>query len=137
MLLIADSGGLVGVMTEAGRALNKPRGGGFVARNWLENDGDDAAQEEAHARWSDDLLAPFAVSVRLGRAAARGPIDCAGAQLLLLTADPEGAPDGGCRVASPRTLRVTGSLALSADGTLSQSAAAVAGRRPWAPGQDQ
>ncbi len=137
VLLIADSGGLVGVMTEAGRALNKPRGGGFVARNWLENDGDAAAQEEAHARWSDDLLAPFAVSVRLGRAAARGPIDCAGAQLLVLTTDPEGVPEGGCRVASPRTLRVTGSLAIFADGTLLQSAAIVAGRRPWAPGQDQ
>ncbi len=135
-LLIADSGGLVGVMTGAGRALNKPRGGGFVARNWLENDGDAATQEQAHARWSDDLLAPFAVSVRPGRAAARGPIDCAGARLLLLTADPEGEPDGGCRVAAPRTLRVTGSLALSAGGTLLQSAAAVAGRRPWAPGSD-
>jgi competence protein ComEC len=54
-LLIADSGGLVGVMTGAGRALNKPRGGGFIARNWLENDGDSAAQDQAHARWRDDL----------------------------------------------------------------------------------
>ncbi|MFB9149339.1 ComEC/Rec2 family competence protein [Roseovarius ramblicola] len=136
-LLIADSGGLVGVMTGAGRALNKPRGGGFVARNWLENDGDPVAQEEAHARWRDDLLAPFAVSARPGRAAARGPLDCAGAKILVLTADPEGPPEGGCRVASPRTLRETGSLAFAADGTPLPGAAALAGRRPWAPATDQ
>ena len=136
-LLIADRSGLVGVMTAEGRALNKPRGGGFVARNWLENDGDPATQEEAHARWDDALLEPFAVAVRLGRAAARGPLDCAGVRMLVLTADPEAAPAGGCRVVSPRMLRETGSLALVSAGAPLRSATAAAGRRPWAAGRDQ
>jgi competence protein ComEC len=49
-ILIADSGGLVGVMTAEGRALSRPRGDGFVAGVWLENDGDGAEQEAAAAR---------------------------------------------------------------------------------------
>lgn len=51
-LLIADTGGLVGVMTPAGRALSKPRGDGFVAEKWLEADGDSATQADAAARWT-------------------------------------------------------------------------------------
>ncbi len=132
-LLIADRGGLVGVMTAEGRALSKPRGGGFVARNWLENDGDPATQEEAHARWDDALLAPFGIGLRPGRAAARGRIDCAGARLLVLTAEPETVPDGGCRVVSPRSLQETGALARAGPSAPFRSAVAEAGRRPWAP----
>ncbi|MBY6200511.1 ComEC family competence protein [Maritalea mobilis] len=49
-VLISDTGRLVGVMTEAGRALSRSRGDGFVAGIWLENDGDLADQEAAHAR---------------------------------------------------------------------------------------
>ena len=39
-ILIADRGALVGVMTSEGRAISKPKGAGFVARIWLENDGE-------------------------------------------------------------------------------------------------
>nr|WP_051508482.1 ComEC/Rec2 family competence protein [Roseibacterium elongatum] len=55
-VLISDSGGLVGVMTGQGRALSRPRGDGFVARIWLENDGDLADQARAadRAGWRDD-----------------------------------------------------------------------------------
>ncbi len=49
-LLISEGGGLVGVLTPEGRAMNKPRGEGFVARSWLENDGDRALQDQAFAR---------------------------------------------------------------------------------------
>jgi competence protein ComEC len=49
-VLISDSGRLVGVMTSEGRALSRPRGDGFVAGVWLENDGDGATQEAAAAR---------------------------------------------------------------------------------------
>lgn len=48
--LITESGGLVGIMTEEGRALSKARGEGFAAESWLENDGDRSSQAEAHAR---------------------------------------------------------------------------------------
>ena len=37
-------------MTPEGRALSKPRGDGFAAEGWLENDGDRADQAGAHAR---------------------------------------------------------------------------------------
>jgi competence protein ComEC len=50
LALISQSGGLVGVMTPDGRALSKPRGDGFAAESWLENDGDRADQAGAHAR---------------------------------------------------------------------------------------
>jgi hypothetical protein len=49
-LLVAGSGGLVGVMTPEGRVLSKARGDGFAADSWLENDGDPVGQEAAHAR---------------------------------------------------------------------------------------
>lgn len=53
-ILVSDSGGLIGVMTPEGRALSKPRGDGFVARIWLENDGDAAPQEIAAERWPEE-----------------------------------------------------------------------------------
>lgn len=49
-LLVADTGGLAGVLGEDGRALSKARGDGFAALSWLEDDGDGARQEEAAAR---------------------------------------------------------------------------------------
>ena len=56
-VLISDSGRLVGVLTGAGRVLNKPRGDGFAARIWLENDGDGADQAGAYARAADVVAA--------------------------------------------------------------------------------
>jgi competence protein ComEC len=49
-LLVSGDGTLAGLMTPAGRALSKPKGAGFVADNWLENDGDVADQITASAR---------------------------------------------------------------------------------------
>jgi competence protein ComEC len=134
-LLISDSGGLVGVMTETGRALSKPRGGGFVAENWLENDGDAVAQAEAHARWRDDLLAPLGVVLVVGKAAARRPRACDGATIMIYTAEPEHPPDGPCRAITPATLRHTGALALveTSEGLHVESAAERSGHRLWSP----
>lgn len=50
-VLIAQNGKLVGVLTDQGRALSRPVGQGFVARIWLENDGDTADQKSAASRW--------------------------------------------------------------------------------------
>jgi len=113
VMLISDSGSLVGVMTTEGRALNKPRGGGFVAQNWLENDGDATGQEAAYARWPANLPNKLAVKLVQGKAAARLPLTCDGATLLIMTSDPETTvPAGlGCDIISPATLRATGSLA--------------------------
>lgn len=51
VLLVSDSGGLVGLLSaEGARALSRDRGNGFVAEIWLENDGDPALQPAAAAR---------------------------------------------------------------------------------------
>lgn len=58
-VLIADTGRLIGIMQENGRALNRDRGSGFVAGVWLENDGDRADQITASARsnvFSDEMI---------------------------------------------------------------------------------
>jgi competence protein ComEC len=49
-LLISNDGLLVGIMSDQGRVVSAPRGAGFAAENWMENDGDLATQEEAAAR---------------------------------------------------------------------------------------
>ncbi len=134
-LLVSDTGSLVGVMTAEGRALNTPRGGGFVAGNWLENDGDAADQSEAHARWHDAVLDPLGVILVAGRAAARAPRDCGGADFVIFTADPDNLPVGSCQVITPETLRLSGALGLvEKAGVLHlQSAADITGQRLWSP----
>lgn len=49
-LLVSADGELIGLMTEEGRALSKPKGAGFVAKSWLEDDGDLSPQESAYVR---------------------------------------------------------------------------------------
>ena len=135
VMLISDSGSLVGVMTTEGRALNKPRGGGFVAQNWLENDGDASGQEAAYARWPANLPNKLAVKLVQGKAAARLPLTCDGATLLIMTSDPETTvPAGlGCDIISPATLRATGSLAFydSDKGLRVTGAREITGVRLW------
>lgn len=50
-VLVTDNGRLVGVATDAGRALNRARGNGFAASTWLENDGDARPQSAAAERY--------------------------------------------------------------------------------------
>ena len=49
-LLIADTGRLFGIRTDAGRVLRATRATAIAAESWLEDDGDLATQAEAHAR---------------------------------------------------------------------------------------
>lgn len=49
-VLIASNGGLVGVLSDGSRSLSAPKGNGFEARSWLENDGDLASQIDAASR---------------------------------------------------------------------------------------
>ncbi len=49
-LLISGDGAIAGLDVGGGRALSAPRGAGFVAENWLQDDGDLATQVEAAAR---------------------------------------------------------------------------------------
>lgn len=135
-VLIAENGALVGVMTPQGRALNREKGAGFIALNWLENDGDGALQGNAAARWQDVM--PDAVQIRAlrGKKAANQLTSCAAGDWIVLNVDPaaiDTMQDLPCTVLHPKTLRKTGSLALyqTEDGIKTISARQVSGTRLW------
>lgn len=142
-VLISGSGRLVGVLTSQGRALNKPRGDGFAARSWLENDGDPVAQGVAADRFGfvGEKGTVFAEvsGVRLaalsGRgAASRVAMACAEADLVVLGAavPPEEVPSG-CRLLDATALEKSGALALWTKGNdlRMRSVSDSTGQRPW------
>lgn len=134
-VLIAENGALVGVMTPEGRALSRPSGAGFVASNWLENDGDAASQETAAQRWAVRPAGALPVIALRGKKAAERLDDCEkGAWIVLNVALPETAraPEG-CTLLDPPGLRETGALALyqKKTGVFTVSARQVTGRRMW------
>lgn len=142
-MLVADSGSIVGVMTDTGRALSKPRGAGFVANNWLENDGDGVSQDLAFSRWQAAWpgdMKPAAVARIAGRdvfhitgkKAAANPPDCGSG--VLISNQPLPKMSKGCLVFAPDTLRETGAVALRVgrNGSLEMTTARnVAGDRIW------
>jgi len=139
-LLIADTGGLVGVLTDEGRALSRAKGGGFVARNWLENDGDGAAQEDAAARWratnapgrwTGIALLQADVMHATGKRAAAAPPECTPGRILVSNAELEAT--GPCQVFDAPRLRRTGAVAFVARGGSLQivTARAITGERLW------
>jgi len=129
-LLVADNGGLVGVMTLEGRALSRAKGAGFVATQWLENDGDPVPQEVAAARWR--LVPPDLVRHVTGKKTAASLTSCDGAALMVTNAP---APRlDGCLVLDPGLLSRTGALAVEGageDGLRIRGAADKGRGRPW------
>ena len=132
-VLIADGGHLIGIMTEAGRAVSKPRGAGFVARTWLENDGDPVSQPVAANRWSEaGGVARARVGARevihlTGARAAREFTECKSGQMIV-TASAINLT-GACDLYDPARLKSLGSMALH-NGTL-VTARDVTGTRIW------
>jgi competence protein ComEC len=133
-ILVADTGGLVGVMTQQGRALSKPRGAGFVASVWLENDGDGSAQPDAAARWpgQEGRVRVIQTASReivhiTGKRAAAGFDDCKAGQVVIVSVPLE--LNGPCEVFDQKRLRATGSLAITDKDIL--SARDLSGRRIW------
>lgn len=139
-LLIADSGGLIGVMGAEGRALSRAKGDGFVASVWLENDGGpvpqaDAAERPGIARdqrtFRIEIGGVKIVQVS-GKTALAALDGCGGADLVISNqAETAVLP---CLTLNARDLRKTGSLSLTVgpDGMLDLSAArAEIGDRPW------
>ncbi len=127
-ILIADSAALVGVMTPDGRALSKDRAGGFIARNWLENDGDGKPQIAAAARWSGvtDIIH---LSGKRAVAAFKG---CVKGQIVVTTVAL--GRELPCVVHDPDTLRHTGALAyrIGPEGAfLLDTARSESGDRLW------
>ncbi|MEZ5769510.1 MAG: ComEC/Rec2 family competence protein [Paracoccaceae bacterium] len=144
-VLVAPSGGLVGVMTPEGRALSKPRGDGFTATVWLENDGDAAEQDGAAARRGflgekGALIADLG-SLRVAALSGRGAADrigaaCAEADIVVVSTEIDAVPEG-CAVFDPVRLQDTGALALWLEqGTLRiDSVADHSGQRRWTQGR--
>lgn len=129
--LISETGGLVGVMTSEGRALSAPRGAGFIAANWLENDGDAAEQASAFERWNKVAATGWPVLALRGKRAAEALTDCTPETLVVLSVDP--APDLPCRVLTPERMKRTGALALyrTETGIQQITAREISGDRLW------
>ncbi len=130
-VLISDTGGLVGVMTEKGRALSRGRGSGFVALNWLENDGDAATQALAFERWNVAVQPDWPVQHIAGKRAAGAVTGCSADQWMIFNVDaPENLP---CTVFDPKRLRKTGAIALyhTEHGPMMVTARQITGTRLW------
>ena len=133
-VLISDTGSLVGVMTPTGRALSKTKGAGFVALNWLENDGDGADQARAAARWPTRPKIGGREVIHLSGKRARAAFGaCRADQIIVLSVVPDPPLTGGCDVFDPDRLRSTGAIALTLDkGRVTmQTARQKAGSRLW------
>jgi competence protein ComEC len=127
-VLIADNGTLVGVLTPDGRALSKAKGAGFIARNWLENDGDGAVQEEAAARWKTKAVIHLS-----GKRALAAFTGCGPGQIVVSSVPAPALTKAGCDVFDPDRLKQTGSIALRGGkgGWRMVTARDLAGDRPW------
>lgn len=127
-VLIAENGTLVGVMTPQGRALSKQKGAGFVARNWLENDGDGSSQKWAAGRWAEGQIVHVS-----GKRALAKLSGCRADQIIVVSVAADALREQGCIVFDPEMLRETGALALSMDkdGWQITTAREKAGTRPW------
>lgn len=133
-VLIADQGTLVGWMTPEGRVLSKAKGAGFVARNWLENDGDGADQVQAAARRLPQAPAKLPQVIHLsGKRALAAFTGCSAKQIIVASTDAQILRDKGCIAIDPPALRHSGSIALfpADDGWKMITARSKAGDRPW------
>jgi competence protein ComEC len=140
-LLVADTGRLFGIRTDAGRILSSDRGNGFAAETWLGNDGDRASQAEAHARGGlkrrhhrieADLPGLGPVIYVGSKDEAGAASDCAIAAVLIA---PNWArpPEGRCLFIGAERLAREGALAIRPDATGMRIEGAKARNRarPW------
>ena len=138
-LLIASDGSIVGLDGPEGRALSVSRGGGFMARTWLEDDGDLTEQIAAAARPGFD--GPVAArsfvlgdvrGVALRGKAGLAQLDqaCAKVDLVIVNMVAETPPEG-CLLLDLRVLRQTGSVAIRRVGTELRIVAAKEHGRLW------
>ena len=139
-VLIADNGRLVGLMTPDGRSLNRKKGNGFVARVWLENDGDAVDQIGAAGRFKlepdlfDLIIGDQKVTYVWNR-----KIDLTELKKLCSQTDVLLAPtwkddfDGDCDVYTIRDLRETGALSMTSDKgeMVLRTAKEMSGDRLW------
>ena len=133
-ILVAESGGLVGIDGAAGRWLSWDSTEAFVAEAWLENDGDLAGQAGAASRprVQDPDLPPVVAARGVRETEAAAAEGCSEGAWLVTNVEWDG-PAGGCRIIDARWLRGTGALAVRAgrDGPVVRTVAGAQGARPW------
>ena len=140
LVLIADTGALVGVMSAEGRALSRARGQGFVARGWLENDGDRADQAIAAARWRGDgrikqrdLPGGRQLVHVLGKSGQGEFHGCHSGDIVVFSHPYQGKDRLPCQSFDPLDLGRSGAVAIwqSSQGFKSITARDLSGVRPW------
>lgn len=140
VVLISGDAGLVGIMTPQGRAVSRSSGKGFVAENWLENDGDLATQAEAALRWGADsepkvrrfqTLSYELVYVQGKTGLAQFGEICSDQQIVVVSVETDRI-SGACRLITPKTLRDSGALAVTATGEVIPTNSPER-RRIWSP----
>jgi competence protein ComEC len=138
-VLIADNGALIGVMTDDGRALSKEKGAGFVARNWLENDGDPSTQIRSSKLWGAGeqrvkhaQVDKYKLVHLIGKKAVEAQRSCQAGEIIVASVKVE-QDLGPCLILDPETLRAHGSvgLYLVQGETKFISARDVSGDRIW------
>ena len=123
-LLISSDGALVGLLSDAGRALSAGRGAGFTAEAWLQDDGDLASQQLAYDRagFSGPKAARAFDLQGWHGIALVGKVDpdalraaCAAADLVVVPSaiEPVDPQPDGCIVVDRKMLDQTGALAIS------------------------
>ena len=130
-ILVAPSGGLVGAMAGEARILSKPRGDGFAARSWLENDG--AVADQALAAGNLAALLPEGFDHITGRGALeRARAACRPGRMVIVNQVLDEVLQG-CTLLGPRDLERTGALAIHFDdaGPRITTARQVSGERAW------
>lgn len=133
-VLVAEGGALVGVMTDDGRALSKPRGAGFVARTWLENDGEPVSQADANARWEASLdgvarmhVVGWEIIHLTRKSASEAFGECKTGQIIITSFEKELV--GACHLLDANRLADLGSLSIEKD--VFRTASALSGDRLW------
>lgn len=140
--LVSDDGKLVAVLSDTGRVPSHPKGAGFVASVWLENDGDPASQSEAAARagWRDAQsgqvwhAGAWTIQHIKGKREARTFDGCSGKTWVISDQDLDKTlGTGDCRITTPRDLRKSGALAfrIGGDQLAITSAREHTGQRLW------
>jgi competence protein ComEC len=124
-VLIAPGGGLVGVMTEAGRSLNQGRSERYAAESWLKRDGDGASPADAAARplWRESgdaataQLADGRALIVLDRSARRAAVAavCADGALVLAPHRTFSDQPQRCALFDRSALEKTGALSVATD----------------------
>jgi competence protein ComEC len=139
-LLLSANGRLMGVLEDGARVLNRSKGSGFVASNWLENDGKGATQTMASIGVGKGKTRLESVSLGDVKVAYFWQKDldlqkvamlCSSYDLIILPQSK--LQQEGCKILNQSSLKATGSVAVDVDktGFVITGARQVTGTRLW------